>query len=211
MDKALDSTDFIDHDSNEIQELVKEFRDADLTPKEQAVRLYYKVRDGWMYNPYAISFEKEKLKASYIYHQPAGHCIDKSILYIAGLRALGIPAKLHLAKVKNHIAVESLTEKFGTNELTPHGMVDIWLNNKWVKASPAFNLSLCIKSKVDPLDFDGEHDSLFQEYNKEQKQFMEYTADYGTFDDVPVDFIIENMKAHYPDLIKEGRFILRTE
>ena len=211
MQKALASTYFIDHDSKEIQELVKEFRAVGMPPKEQAVKLYYKVRDEWMYNPYAISFEKEKLKASSIYHQPAGHCIDKSILYIAGLRALGIPAKLHLAKVKNHIAVESLTEKFGTNELTPHGMVDVWLHNKWVKASPAFNKSLCIKSKVDPLDFDGEHDSLFQEFNKEQKQFMEYTADYGAFDDVPVDFIIKNMKTHYPDLIKNGQFNLKTD
>ena len=35
-------------------------------------------------------------------------------------------------QVKNHIAVERLTEKFGSNELTPHGMVNVQLNGQWL-------------------------------------------------------------------------------
>ncbi|MEQ9009616.1 MAG: transglutaminase-like domain-containing protein, partial [Ekhidna sp.] len=167
---------------------------------EKAAGLYLKVRDNWRYNPYDISFRKEALKASNIARKDHGHCIDKSVLYIAGLRALGIPAKLHLAKVKNHIAIERLTEKFGTNELTPHGMVDVFLNEKWVKATPAFNQELCRLTGVEPLEFDGSEDSIFQEYNQEGKEFMEYLDDYGSFDDVPLDFIERNMKENYPKL-----------
>lgn len=202
MDNLTASTYFFDYESESIQDLIAEFKDDSLSNKEKAIGLYSKVRDGWRYNPYDISFKEEALKASNVIQKPHGHCIDKSIIYIAGLRALGIPAKLHLAKVKNHIAVERLTEKFGTNELTPHGMVSVFLNRKWVKATPAFNAELCERSGVEPLIFNGEEDSIFQEYNGEGEAFMEYLEDYGSFDDVPATFIHENMKANYPNIMK---------
>ncbi len=200
MQESLKSTYFFDYESSIIQELIEEFKDSELNETEKAIGLYLKVRDGWRYNPYDITFRKEALKATSIAEKDHGHCIDKSILYIAGLRGLGIPARLHLAKVKNHIAVERLTEKFGTNELTPHGMVDVYLNDQWVKATPAFNKELCQLTGVEPLEFDGSNDSIFQEYSTEGKAFMEYLDDYGSFDDVPLDFIEQNMKENYPKL-----------
>ena len=200
MTKSLESTYFFDYDHPVIQDLIAEFKVDSLSDQEKAKQLYLKVRDGWRYNPYDISFRKEALKSSHIAQQDHGHCIDKSILYISGLRALGIPARLHLAKVKNHIAVERLIEKFGTNELTPHGMVDVYLNGKWVKATPAFNKELCDKTGVAPLEFDGTSDSIFQAYGTEGQEFMEYLDDYGSFEDVPLDFIEQNMKENYPKL-----------
>ncbi|GAA4271865.1 transglutaminase family protein [Aquimarina gracilis] len=197
----LESTYFLDYESDEIQELVKEFKTDTLSAKEKAIKLYYKVRDQWRYDPYNIHLTKEGYRASEIAKKPYGHCVDKSILLIAGLRALQIPARIHLAKVKNHIAVEKLTEKFGTNELTPHGMVNIFLDGKWVKASPAFNKTLCEKCNVAPLEFDGENDSMFQEFDAAGNIFMEYLEDYGHFEDIPFDFMIDNMKTHYPELV----------
>ncbi len=199
----LASTYYYDYESEEIQELIKEFKTDALTPKEKAKQLYVKVRDEWRYDPYTLHFSKEGYIASVLAKETKGHCIDKSILLIAGLRALGIPARIHLAKVKNHIAVERLVEKFGTNELTPHGMVDLCLNGKWLKVSPAFNESLCRMCNVAPLEFDGENDSIFQEYNNAGNEFMEYIEDYGHFEDVPIDFIFNNVKEHYPELLKK--------
>ncbi|WP_420315848.1 transglutaminase-like domain-containing protein [Ekhidna sp.] len=200
LEENLESTYYFDLEHPAIQELVAEFKNPNLSEIEKAKQFYLKVRDGWRYNPYDIKFRKEALRSSYIAQKDHGHCIDKSILYISGLRALGIPAKLHLAKVKNHIAVERLIEKFGTNELTPHGMVDVYLNGKWVKATPAFNQELCQLTGVEPLEFNGEEDSIFQEYNEKGKEFMEYLDDYGSFSDVPLDFIERNMKENYPKL-----------
>ncbi len=197
----LASTYYFDYKTEEIQELVKEFNIDELTSKEKAKRLYLKIRDEWKYDPYTISLLSEGYKASTVAKKTTGHCVDKSILLVAGLRALGIPARIHLAKVKNHIAVERLTEKFGTNELTPHGMVNLYLNGKWLKVSPAFNQSLCEKCNVAPLEFDGENDSMFQEYDSEGNEFMEYLQDYGHFEDVPFDFMIHNMKTHYPEIV----------
>lgn len=200
MTENTEKTYFFDYEHPIIEKLVAEFKNSDLSDQEKAKQYYLKVRDGWRYNPYDISFRKETLRSSDIAQKDHGHCIDKSILYISGLRAMGIPAKLHLAKVKNHIAVERLTEKFGTNELTPHGMVDVFLNEKWVKATPAFNKELCERTGVEPLEFNGVEDSIFQEFNGEGKEFMEYLDDYGSFSDVPLEFIEQNMKENYPKL-----------
>jgi len=157
-----------------------------------------KVRDGWRYNPYTISIRKEDYRASELVGKTEGHCIDKAIILIAGLRGLDIPARIRLAKVKNHIAVEKLVETLGTNELTPHGNVEIFLDGKWLKATPAFNETLCRICNVEPLEFDGEEDSIFQPYNESGKLFMEYIEDYGFFEDFPLDFIVQNMKDNYP-------------
>ena len=200
----LEATYYFDFENEVIQDLIAEFKDPSLPDKERAIGLYRKVRDQWKYNPYHISLAPEKFRASVIAGKSTGNCVEKCILLIAGLRGLGIPARLHLGKVKNHIAVERLTEKFGSNELTPHGMVNICLNNKWLKASPAFNKTLCEKFKVAPLEFDGENSSFLQEYNREGSLFMEYTDDYGHFEDVPVQFMKENIKEHYPHIFDTG-------
>lgn len=196
----LESSYFFDFDHESIQELIRAYQDDTLSDTEKTIALYRKVRDGWKYDPYHISLAKEAYRSSQIAQKPTGNCVEKSILLIAGLRALGIPARLHLGKVKNHIAVERLTEKFGSNELTPHGMVNVYLKGKWLKMSPAFNASLCAKLNVAPLEFDGENHSFLQAFNSEGTQFMEYLDDYGHFEDVPLDFMERNVKEHYPHI-----------
>ncbi len=200
----LSPTYFFDFESEEIQAIVSEFKDASLSQKEIAIGLYTVVRDHWRYDPYNLSFNKEKYRASEIAKRSKGHCVDKSIILIACLRAMGIPARIHLAKVKNHIAVDRLIEKFGSNELTPHGMVDAFIANKWLKLSPTFNASLCEMLHVTPLDFDGENDAVLQAFNKEGTQFMEYLEDYGHFEDVPVAFMAQNAREHYPKIFDNG-------
>ncbi|MBQ4802483.1 transglutaminase family protein [Aquimarina sp. MMG015] len=199
----LAATYYYDYETEEIQKIIEEFKSSNVTLKEKAKALYVKVRDGWRYDPYHINLKKEAYKASKVATKNSGHCLDKSILLIAGLRGLGIPARIHLAKVKNHIGVERLIEKFGTNELTPHGMVNVYLDGKWVKASPAFNKALCEKCNVAPLEFDGENDSMFQEFDNKGGIFMEYLEDYGHFEDVPFDFILNNIKEHYTDIYEK--------
>jgi transglutaminase-like putative cysteine protease len=198
--KYLESTYYFDYEIESVQKLISEYKNTTLSDKEKTIGMYTKVRDNWKYDPYSISLSKEKYKSSHIANKQSGNCVEKSIILIASLRALGIPARLHLGKVKNHIAVERLTEKFGSNELTPHGMVNVHLDNKWLKMSPAFNKSLCKKLNVDPLEFDGENSSFLQQYNGEGTLFMEYLDDYGYFEDVPIDFMIRNLKEHYPNI-----------
>lgn len=195
---------YFDFESEPIQKLIAEFNNDKRSDKEKAIEMYAKVRDHWKYDPYTISLLAENYRSSNIAQSPSGNCVEKSILLISCLRGLGMPARLHLGKVKNHIAVERLTEKFGSNELTPHGMVNVQLNGKWLKMSPAFNKSLCERLNVEPLAFDGENNSVLQPFNSAGTRFMEYTDDYGYFDDVPLEFMIDKLKEHYPQIFDTG-------
>ncbi len=176
-----------------------------LSDIEFAIKAYLYVRDTWDYFPYRFSLQKEDWKASNIIKHSNGHCLDKAIILISLLRAKSIPARIGLAKVKNHIGVDQIVEKFGNDVLVPHGYVEIYLNKKWIKATPAFNASLCAKLNVDVLEFDGKNDSLFQEFDKTgNHSFMEYLDDYGTFDEIPLAYMLKLMKETYPPLEKNN-------
>ena len=79
-----------------------------------------------------------------------------------------------------------------------HGYCEIYLNGKWVKATPAFNLSLCQNFNVRPLEFDGIHDSIFHPCDTLGNQHMEYVADHGSFSDLPWERIIAACMEAYP-------------
>jgi len=193
------ATYFYDFNNPVIQEIIEPFRDL-LTEQEKIKQLYLRIRDGWRYNAYSIGSTPNHYTASYIATKVNAHCIDKAVLLVTCLRALDIPARIRLAKVSNHIAAERLIEIMGTNELTPHGLAEVFHNDKWVKCSPTFNRELCERYNVAPLEFDGTEDSILQEYNNDDKKFMEYLEDYGHFEDLPLAFIANKFKEYYPQL-----------
>jgi transglutaminase-like putative cysteine protease len=171
--------------------------DDDLT---KAGCLYKAVRDGFWYNPYPIGVQREVFRASAQILRPEGHCIDKANILAACARAVGIPARLGFANVTNHIGTEKLEKQLGTNLLVFHGYAELYLQARWVKATPAFNLGLCEKLNVAPLEFDGQTDSIFQPYNANGSKFMEYVHDYGTFAELPYSVMLSEWAKHYPDI-----------
>lgn len=170
---------------------------------EKGVSLYYAVRDEIYYDPFNIRFEVSALRASEIIGKMRGHCVDKALLYVTLCRLNGIPARLGLARVRNHMGTARLEEILQTDVLNPHGYAEVYLNDRWVKCTPAFNLALCQRLNVPPLEFDGVHHSLFQAYDREPNGFMTYLEDYGTFHDLPVGFLKSSMQNEYPHLFDE--------
>ncbi len=168
----------------------------------KSVALYYAVRDGFQYNPYKIDLRPEAMTASHLLTRNHGYCIEKANLLAAAARALGIPSRLGFANVRNHIGVEKLVEVLKTDVLVFHGYAELYLEGKWVKATPAFNKELCEKLNVAPLEFNGREDSLFQQYDHAGNQYMEYLHDYGTFADVPRELFIRELKKYYPHLFE---------
>ena len=202
-EQYLQPAEFVNSDSEDIIAFAKKAVGDSTDPIEQAVKLYYAVRDGFNYNPYDIDLNSEAMKASALLKRNYGYCVEKACLLAAATRALGIPSRLGFAKVRNHIATEKLEERLRSNVLVFHGFTELFLDGKWVKATPAFNKSLCIKLNVDSLEFNGKDDSVFQAYGKEGAQFMEYLHDYGTFPDIPRDLFISELKKHYPHIFEE--------
>lgn len=68
--------------------------------------------------------------------------------------AAGIPARLGFADVKNHLATPRLTDLNGGDVFHWHAYTDLHLEGRWVKATPAFDLALCERFGVLPLEFD---------------------------------------------------------
>ncbi|MGB0170550.1 MAG: transglutaminase-like domain-containing protein [Flavobacteriales bacterium] len=159
---------------------------------------YCFVRDSIRYDPYAIELEARALSASRTLNRGSGHCIHKSVLFVAGLRALGVPARLGLARVRNHLATEKLERRLGTDVLVPHGYAAHWNGKRWVKSTPVFNRELCERLGTQPLAWSAEEDRLFQPTDANGSQFMEYLEDYGLFAEVPLDFLKVRLQAEYP-------------
>ncbi len=199
LEQYLRPTAIIESEHPDLLRFVQRVTNGAESPVAKAVKLYYAVRDGWRYNPYDIRLEADAMKVSVLLDKSYGHCIDKAVILVAACRAVGIPARICLSKVRNHIAAERMTAAFGTDELVPHGYAELWLNERWVKATPAFNRELCGRLGVMPLAFDGYEDSLFQEFDHAGGEFMEYLEEYGAFDDLPMERIRELMKQHYPE------------
>jgi transglutaminase-like putative cysteine protease len=195
----LSPTYFLDSDAPEVIAFAEDYAGNEKTSLEKGIALFYAVRDKIRYDPYRIELEKkESFKASVIISRGYGYCVAKAIALAAVARASGIPSRLGFADVRNHLSTERLRRLMKTDTFVFHGYTELFLEGCWVKATPTFNLSLCDKFGVNPLDFDGRKDSLFHPYDREGKRHMEYVKDHGPFPDVPYERIVMYFREYYP-------------
>ena len=196
--KYLGPTAIIDSDHKTIIEYANDtVRHSGKDPVETAVKLYYAVRDDIWYDPYYPFYLPEHYRASNILKSGRGFCISKVSLLCALGRACNIPSRVGFATVRNHLATPKLIEFLGSDLFVYHGFTEFYLDGKWVKATPAFNVELCKKHNVIPLEFNGREDSIFQTYNMEKQMFMEYLEFHGIYADIPVDVILAAWEKAY--------------
>jgi transglutaminase-like putative cysteine protease len=207
----LESTPFVDSDADNIVAFARQAAAAETGDVARAIRLFYAVRDGIVYTPYLDFRSPDTYRASACLARGAGFCVGKAAVLAAAARAVGIPARLGFADVKNHLATEKLRAAMGTDVFYYHGYTELHLGGRWVKATPAFNLALCEKFGVRVLEFDGLTDCLLQPYDRSGRRHMEYVRDRGARADVPVAEIMATFEQAYPGLSAEaaaspGRF-----
>lgn len=193
----LTPTAIIDSNHKTIKEYAAMISDGLADPVEIAAKLYLAVRDGIRYDPYSPFYLPEHYRASYVLKRGRSFCVPKASLLCALARACGIPSRVGLADVRNHLTTRQLIDFLGTDLFACHGFAELHLEGKWVKATPAFNRELCEKHHVPPLEFNGRQDSLFQPYNLQNQKFMEYVAFRGVYPDIPVDHIVEAWREAY--------------
>jgi len=164
---------------------------------ERARALFRAVRERLRYDPYAVSPDPRDLKASAILGKDRAFCIPKAVVLCAAARAAGIPARLGFADVKNHLASEKLVRRLGTDLFVWHGYVELFVGGRVLKASPAFNASLCERFGVPVLDFDGTADAMLHAFDSSGRRHMEYVRDRGTYLDLPRDAIFTTFAELY--------------
>jgi transglutaminase-like putative cysteine protease len=197
-DSYLQPGRFVDSDHREIVDHARRVVGSETDPVRQAVRLYYAVRDEVRYDPYNTPMVEHAYRASTVLAAGHGYCINKSGLLTALLRATGIPARVGYADVRNHMTTKRLTEHMGTDIFYYHGYVDVLLEGRWVKATPAFNRELTEKFRLKPLEWDGVQDSIYHDFDLAGRRHMEYLAYRGVFADIPFDEIRAAFAAYYP-------------
>ncbi len=202
---ALRATEFLDHTSPEVTGFVRTaLADTapDATPTERAVALYHAVRDGIRYEVYGADLSREGLRAGSVLRAGSGMCLHKSVVYAAALRSVGVPARLVLTDVRNHLASPRLIRLLGGDVFHQHCLTSVFLNGRWVKATPVFNRTLCRLYRMAPLDFDGTADSVHHPYDAEGRRQMEFLRHHGEFDDLPYEAVLADLRAAHPGLFR---------
>ena len=198
---------FVDSDHPAVKAFAERVAGGAPDARDRAARLYRAVRDEVRYDPYVDYEDLGTYRASAVVERGRGYCVGKAALLAAAARANGIPARVAFADVRNHLATPRLLELIGTDLFIYHGITELWLAERWVKATPTFNLGLCEKFHIRPLDFDGRSDALLHPYDPEGRRHMEYVRERGAYADIPVEQVMAAMRAAYPRLVelKRGR------
>jgi transglutaminase-like putative cysteine protease len=199
----LAETAFIDYRNPEVISLAERVCAGGGSPKDRAIKLYYAVRDEIRYDPYDVRYSAEAMKASTVIRKGKGFCITKAVVLAAVGRQQGIPTRLGFADVQNHLTTARLRARMGSDIFLYHGYTEFFLDHRWVKATPAFNLSLCERFQVRPLEFNGEEDSIFHEFNTLGQKHMQYVRDHGTFADLPFTEILTVFQKEYPAMFAQ--------
>lgn len=200
MDEHLQPGRYVDSDHPAVIDFAEQTVTGLTTPKDQAVALYLAVRDDIRYDPYRLPTTHQGFSASATLQQGYGYCVPKAILLAASARAIGLPARIGFADVRNHLTSKRLRQSMGTDVFYWHGYTEIRLGGRWIKSTPAFNRRLCDIAGVEPLAWDGETDSLFQAHNPNGQQHMEYLNDRGNYDDLPLPAMLADLKTLYPNM-----------
>ena len=206
----LRPTAFVDSDAPAIVAFARAAASGRADARERAIALYYAVRDRVTYTPYCDFRSPDTYRASAVLAKGAGFCVGKAALLAAVARAEGIPARLRFADVRNHLCTPRLRALVGGDVFYYHGFVELELQGRWVKATPAFDLALCERFGVLPLPFDGREDSVFQPYDRAGRRHMEYVRERGVEADVPVADILATFEREYPRLVEAGESAATT-
>lgn len=201
MRQFLSAGRFIDSDSPEVADFAHAATAGAHSDLERVLCLYRAVRDHVSYDPYVDLADPSNFRASGVLAARRGFCIGKAALLAACTRVIGTPARVGYADVKNHLTSARLYDWMKTDVFIWHSYAEILVAGRWLKATPAFNLALCERLGLEPLDFDGRSDSLFHAFDPAGRRHMEYLQDRGSFADVPFAAIQADFRAAYPNLL----------
>lgn len=200
LEPALRSTPYIDAESPFIVSYAR--RNAgEGSVREQAVRLYYAVRDDIRYDMFTFGLDPAQFVASTCLQSQSAFCVPKAIALAAVARAVGIPARIGFADVRNHLTSPRIVALMNDDVFRWHAYTSLLIDGKWVKATPAFDLALCERHQVKPLEFNGRDDSIFHPFDETGRKHMEYIRFIGEFDDMPFDRFATQMRASYARML----------
>ena len=201
--KYLEPTFFIDSQSDVIADLAEKISRRTHKIVDIVKRSFNYVRDEIRYTVQADQQNKPaEMKASATILRKNGFCIPKAVALAALLRANAIPTRLHFADIVNHRSPQYLQELMGTNVFVFHGYTDVYLDNRWIKLTPAFDVHLCKKHNLPVCMFNGVDDAIFNSHDNSGNPFVEYVKDRGVYADLPFQEILDTFERVYGNIFR---------
>lgn len=196
-ERYLETTGAVDRDDPTVRLKADELCRGAEDRREKAVRIFLFARDGIRYDPFVPFFLPEHYHAGVVMRRGRGHCVQKAVVLAALARAAGIPARLGFADIRNHLASKHFQEILGGNLFIYHGYAELLLEDRWVRATPAFDAPLCTSMGCPPVEFDGRHDAVFAPRSADGRMFVEYVRYHGSFADVPLERMLHAIEEGY--------------
>jgi hypothetical protein len=212
MDRYLKPTFFLNWDHPEVTDLAARLNQGIREEGERARRLFYFVRDQIRYDPYVPFDNRTDYQAHIILRRQRGYCIQKAIVLATLARACGIPSRLRFADVRNHLVPPRLAEIMETDLFYFHGYDELFLHGTWVKVPPTFDLILCRRLGLMPVEFDGFHEALLHSRTSDGRFHVNYARQRGHFEDFPYEEVLAGFKALYgPAVLDRWREEVRKD
>lgn len=197
LSRYLKPTYYIDYDSPSVRHTSKEI--AASHPEEAAKSIFNFVRDKILYNPYSPFYRPEHYQASRTLERGEGFCIQKAVLLTALARAHGIPSRLLFADIRNYSVPQKLWGMMKTNLFVFHGYNELFIDGRWIKVTPTFDIGMCKRLNLRPVEFDGHNPATFHSHDLSGRRHIEYVADHGHFADLPFEEIMEGFSRAYTE------------
>ncbi|WP_105614797.1 transglutaminase-like domain-containing protein [Vallitalea okinawensis] len=129
MNRYLKETELLDYNSSTILELIEERGWRHQTNKMKIKNIYVYVRDSikFGYN------EDDNIPSSQVLRDGYGQCNTKGILFMALLRAVGIPCRLHGFTINKELqkgAITGIWYAIAPKEII-HSWVEVYFNDQW--------------------------------------------------------------------------------
>lgn len=198
--KYLASTTFIESESEIVKKLKIYFSKKYSSKVDLAIAYFYYVRDSFKYSITLDFTDINIYKSSTCLGTRKSFCMPKAAALSALARASDIPARLHFADLKNKRIPEHLYNTMGSDTFYWHCYAELYLNDKWVKATPSFDLNTCLRHNLPPVEFDGYNDALFASHDDFGNPYCEYIKDRGVYADIPIKEIWADLAKYYGHL-----------
>jgi len=219
MDAYVKPTAVIDSETPAVRETAQRVTAGLRTDRETAVALYYCVRDTIRHNAYSPLYDLERYKASSVLQAGSGICQNKAVLLCALARAVGIPSRIGFVDVNDYQLSETFKRMIGgVNTFPFHGFAELYVDGRWVHASPAYDIETCRRKRFVPVEFDGVHDAKDSTHTEDGAPHMEHLAYHGPYADFPWDEILEYYKGwaaklqlRWEDLKEAGEKVRRSK
>ena len=164
---------------------------------EAAGRLFEYVRDTVAYSPYVPFHRMDDYLAVNTLERGRGYCVQKSAVLVAMARAIGIPARLGFADIRNHQLPEGLAEMLGSDLMVHHCYAQLFAGGRWLSLTPSFERELCGTRGWRVVEFDPQGKGMLWATDLGGGPHISYLRDLGWQAGVPLNDILAAWREEY--------------